>query len=86
MVRLGVAALGKGAAIPCEPRLDPNHPWGSERCLSHVRVSKETVMLSRQNRGSAQARRRARTIAVWARRLAIAFFRQPRRMVAWIAG
>ena len=28
-VRLRVTALGKGAAIPCAPRLDPNRLWGS---------------------------------------------------------
>ena len=39
MARLGVTALAKGRTIACEPLLDPDHPWGSERRLYHVRVS-----------------------------------------------
>ncbi len=37
-VRLGVALLGKGAAIPCEPRLDSHQHIDSERYRT-VRVA-----------------------------------------------
>ena len=37
--RLCVATIDKGMAIACEPRLDPNHHWGSECRLIRVRVS-----------------------------------------------
>jgi len=30
MARFSVAVFAKGTAIACKPRLDPNHPKGSE--------------------------------------------------------
>jgi len=38
-IRLGVTALGKGAAIACAPRLDPNRLWDSAYGFIHAGMS-----------------------------------------------